>query len=87
MHLPSSTPELTRRHCGGSATYLLFVCVDQLLIIPVPELPRGFRCGQGGVEEEQLSGTVCSLETVTGKVVGRKVLRESENQLKQKYFL
>lgn len=57
-------------------TDLLFVRVDQLLVLPVSELPGCFRRGQGGVEDEQLPGTVCGLRTVAGNIVGGKVYRK-----------
>lgn len=42
--------------------YLLLICVDQLLIIPVLQLPRGLCNGQRGVENEELASTLSCLQ-------------------------
>lgn len=43
---------------------LLFVCAQQLAVIPVLKLAGSLRCGQWGVEEYQLAGHVGRLQGI-----------------------
>lgn len=59
---PPAPRERARGAAGAAGTHLLLVRVDQLLVVPVPQLPGGLGRGQGGVEDEQLPGAVGGLQ-------------------------
>lgn len=46
-------------------TYLLFVCVHQLFVVSVLELPRCFGSRQRGMEDEELPRALCCLQKHT----------------------
>lgn len=56
----------------AAGTHLLLVRVDQLLVVPVPQLPGGLGRGQGGVEDEQLPGAVRGLQVTEASLREQK---------------
>lgn len=52
----NSTPLLAQ-----STKYLFLICIEQLFVISVFQLPRCFRSWQRRVEDEQFPSTFCSL--------------------------
>lgn len=53
---------LKELHSPQQATYLLFVGVDQLFVIPVLQFARSLGSGHGRLEDKELAATFCSLE-------------------------
>lgn len=61
--------------------HLFFLCVYQLLVVPVLQFPRGLGGGDGGVEDEQLAAAFCCLERTKIIITLERDERDNRNVL------